>query len=609
MDSQSAAHALNQVAMLLELHGDSRAVVQDYQMAARAIAALDSGALAAVLDAALPPVESKAVGAPRSAAIRKAAAAAAATAVAGLSTATSAVLRDLFETNSSSLLESLQEQTPEGLLEMLLVPGLGPTRIRLIHRGLHIEMLQALELATRDGRLAALPKFGDKTAEKIRKGIADLRASGAPVLWDHANTEAERLRAEIEAHPNVLHAAVAGSIRRRCETVRDVDIVAAVTGSRSVIAAAIAHDTAGVKDVLGGGGRSMTLRFEDGARMDLTCARVEQFAVALWRATGSAAHVRAVTEHAGTRGFTFVGDELRDARGMAVLIETESQLYAKLGLQFVAPELREDAGEVQAARTNTLPRLVCDEDIVGAVHCHSHYSDGGSSIADMARRAMAMGWQYLGISDHSQSNTYAGGLTREAILRQHEEIAELNTTFAEHGENFRVLQGIEADILPCGRVDYDAQFLDRFDFVIASIHSRYGMDERQMTDRILKALDDPHITILGHPTGRLLLTREPYAVDMEAIIQKAGAVGVAVELNADPHRVDIDWQRCRIAKQHGTMVSIGPDAHTPLGLENVALGIATARKGWLEACDILNSRTAQQVLDFARARRVTAVGS
>lgn len=604
MDSQSAAHALNQVAMLLELHGESPAVVQDYQMAARGIAALDDAALSATLHAAVQSIGQTPVGAPRPAAARKAAAAL----IAGLSPAASAVLRDLFETNSSSLLESLQEQTPEGLLEMLLVPGLGPAKIRLIHRGLHIETLQALELATRDGRLAALPKFGDKTAEKIRKGIADLRASGAAVLWGHANTEAERLRAEIEAHPNVIRAAVAGSIRRRCETVRDVDIVAAVRGSRSVIAAAIAHDTAGVKDVLGGGGRSMTLRFEDGARMDLTCVRAEHFAVALWRATGSAAHVRAVMEHADTLGFTFVGDELRDASGVPVPLETEAQLYAKLGLQFVASELREDAGEVQAAGTQTLPQLVRNEDIVGAVHCHSNYSDGGSTIAEMAHSALALGWQYLGISDHSQSNTYAGGLTREAILRQHEEIAELNATFAQRGANFRVLQGIEADILPCGRVDYDAQFLDRFDFVIASIHSRYGMDERQMTDRILKALDDPHITILGHPTGRLLLTREPYAVDMEAIIRKAGAVGVAVELNADPHRVDIDWQRCRIAKQYGTMVSIGPDAHSPLGLENVALGIATARKGWLECGDILNSRTAQQVLDFARARRAVAVG-
>lgn len=590
MDSNSAAHALNQIAMLLELHGEPRATVQDFQAAARQVGQLSErvlelvtadpspdatgdpgpGTLPAVPDAALP------------------------------------ALKELLETNSSSLLESLQEKTPEGLLEMLLVPGLGPAKIRLIHDGLHVETLQDLELAARDGRLASLAKFGEKTADKIRKGIADLRASGAPVLWDHGNNQAQRLNAMIASHGEVVKTAVAGSIRRRNETVRDIDIVAAVSGSPSVVAASVAHSTSGVRDVLGGGGRSITVRFDDGARMDLACVRPEQFALALWRATGSHAHVRAMLEHAANKGFTLAGDELRDANGATISITTEADLYAQLGLDYIEPELREGDGEVAAAASHQLPNLLTNDTIIGAVHCHSQYSDGGATIAEMASAAIALGWQYLGISDHSQSNTYAGGLTREAILQQHEEIAELNAGFERDKINFRVLQGIEADILPCGRVDYDAQFLERFDFVIASIHSRYGMDEKQMTDRVLKSLDDPHITILGHPTGRLLLTREPYAINMNAVIEKAGAVGVAVELNADPHRVDIDWRMCRIAKKHGTLVSIGPDAHSPAGLENIANGIATARKGWLESTDVLNSLTASQVLDFARARRAVA---
>lgn len=586
MDALSAAHALNQVAMLLELHGEPRAVVQEYQSAARHVATLDVERVADLLkqpDTETTKVSDVAV---------------------PVSGTVLPVLRELFESNSSSLLESLQEQTPEGLLEMLLVPGLGPAKIRLIHDGLHVETLQELEQAARDGRLASLPKFGDKTAEKIRKGIADLRASGAPVLWGHANSEAERVRARLAAHPDSLQVAIAGSIRRRAEVVRDIDMVASVIGSPSVAAATLAHATPGVHDVLGGGGRTVTVRFEDGARMDLACVRPEQFAIALWRATGSQAHVRAVTERANARGFMLVGDELRTADGHLVPVASEAELYSTLGMDFIAPELREGEGEVEAAALRALPQLVSMDDVVGAVHCHSHYSDGGATIIDMANAAIALGWRYLGISDHSQSNTYAGGLAREAILRQHEEIATINTAFERDGIEFRVLQGIEADILPCGRVDYDAQFLDRFDFVIASIHSRYGMDERQMTDRVLKALDDPHITILGHPTGRLLLTREPYAIDMRAVIEKAGAVGVAIELNADPHRVDIDWRMCRMAKECGTLVSIGPDAHSPQGLENAALGIATARKGWLQAGDVLNSRSASQVLEFARARRM-----
>ena len=569
--------------MLLELHGEPRAVVQEFQVAARLVGTADTANLERMFASATAPASIGAF---------------------SVGEGVMPVVRELFESNSSSLLESLQEKTPEGLLEMLLVPGLGPAKIRLIHDGLHLETLQELEQAARDGRLASLPKFGDKTAEKIRKGIADLRAAGAPVLWGHAHSEAERLRMSLTAHPDAVQVAIAGSIRRRVETVRDIDMVASVVGSPSVVAATLAHATAGVRDVLGGGGRTVTVRFADGARMDLACVRPEQFAMALWRATGSQAHVRAITERATACGFSIVGDELCDLHGQLIPVASEAELYARLGMEFIAPELREGAGEVEAAVLRTLPTLVCNDDIVGAVHCHSHYSDGGATILEMAQAAMALGWRYLGISDHSQSNTYAGGLAREAILRQHEEIASINASFARDGIEFLVLQGIEADILPCGRVDYDAQFLDRFDFVIASIHSRYGMDERQMTDRVLKALDDPHITILGHPTGRLLLTREPYAIDMEAVIQKAGAVGVAIELNADPHRVDIDWRMCRLAKKFGTVVSIGPDAHSPQGLENAALGVATARKGWLESGDVLNSRSAAQVLEFARARRL-----
>ncbi|MEO7362604.1 MAG: helix-hairpin-helix domain-containing protein, partial [Gemmatimonadaceae bacterium] len=361
MDSQSAAHALNQIAMLLELHGEDRAVVQEYQAAARQVATFSNEALVM----ATMNVEADATGDSSLGVLMD------------VSEKVLAVVRELTDTNGSTLLESLQEQTPEGLLEMLLVPGLGPAKIRLIHDGLHVETLQELESAARDGRLAALPRFGAKTAEKVRKGIADLRASGAPVLWGHAHSDAERLRSALSSHANVVQATVAGSIRRRVETVRDIDIVASVTGSRSVVAAALAHEAAGMRDVLGGGGRTVTVRFEDGARMDLACVRPDQFAVALWRATGSTAHVRAVVEHAASLGYALNGDEFRDGAGALVPIPSEAALYALFGMDFIAPELREGAGEVAAAVSRALPQLVSNEDIVGAVHAHSHYSDGG----------------------------------------------------------------------------------------------------------------------------------------------------------------------------------------------------------------------------------------
>lgn len=580
MNCRSAAHALTQIATLLELHGEDRFTVRAMQIAARAAASAGEHDLADAL-------ARDELGATE------------------LSPSALEVLRDLAETNGSALLERLQEETPEGLLEMLRVPGLGPARIRQIHDGLHIETLQDLEQSARDGRLATLPRFGDKTAEKILKGIADLRATGAFVLWQHARAEAERVRAAMAAHPDVLDVVIAGSIRRRVELVRDIDLVAAVRGSPSVIAAALSQ-TRGVREVLGGGGRALTLRFEDGVSVDLSCVRPEHFALALWRATGSATHVRQLTERASAMGLVLAGDELRGADGALLQVAAERDLYAHLGLAYCEPELREGAGEVDTAARDALPELIERRDLVGALHCHSQYSDGGSSIADMANAARAQGLSYLGVSDHSQSNTYAGGLSRDAILSQHDEIDALNASFVRDGVAFRVLKGIEADILPCGRVDYDADVLDRFDFVIGSIHTRYGMNEQQMTDRVLKALDDPHLTILGHPTGRLLLAREPYAIDLTAVMIKAAQVGVAIELNADPHRLDIDWRACRVAAEHGTMVSIGPDAHSPQGFENLSMGVAVARKGWLAAHNVLNTRSADDVLAFASARRAAA---
>jgi DNA polymerase (family 10) len=579
MDTRSAAHALAQVAILLELRGDDRVSPRLLQGAARVMGTLGDRDLHAALT---------------SDADRKV--------IAELPPMAREILLDLDASNSSSMLERLQEETPEGLLEMLRVPGLGPARIRQIHDGLDIDTLQELDQSARDGRLAALPKFGQKTAERVLRGIADLRATGAYMLWQHGQADAERLRAAIGSHPDVLHVEIAGSIRRRSEVVRDIDIVASVRGAPSVVAASIAH-MPGVKDVLGGGGRVLTIRFHDGVQLDLVCVRPEQFSMALWRTTGSTLHVRQLTELANQRGFVLTGDEVRDRSGALVPVSSEHELYARLGLPYLAPELREGVGELELAARQSIGTLLANDDIVGALHCHSQYSDGGATIAEMAEAARARGWKYLGISDHSQSNTYAGGLTREAIQDQHAEIDALNAEYRAKRIDFLLLKGIEADILPCGRVDYDAAFLDRFDFVIGSVHSRYGMNERQMTDRVLKALDDPHLTILGHPTGRLLLTREPYAIDMNAVIAKAGEVGVAVELNADPHRLDIDWRACRMAREKGTMVSIGPDAHSASGLDHIAMGIGIARKGALGASHVLNSMTAAQVLAFARARR------
>ncbi len=577
MDPRTVAHALNQIGDFLELHGANRFKSAAYRNAARAVLDIQTDDLGPLV---------------RSGELAS---------LHGIGPATHAAIAELVETGESSLLEQLREDTPEGLVEMLRVPGLGTSKIRVIHEGLGVETVHELEEAARDGRLAKLPRFGARTAEKILRGIAQLRESSAYVLYPHALAEARRLLAGVTAHPGIERAEVAGSVRRRREVVRDIDIVAACRGAPAEVAASFAHGP-GVRDVIGVGERTVSIRFVDGTLMDLHCVAPEHFALALWRATGSAEHERAMHERAAARGLAFVDDELRDPSGSALPIGDELALYSALGLEYVEPELREGSGELEAAAAHALPSLITTRDIRGVLHCHSHYSDGKSTIAEMAAAARERGWSYLGISDHSQSAFYAGGLSPDDVLAQHAEIDRVNAEL----DGFRVLKGIEADILVDGRIDYDAELLDRFDYVIASVHSRFALDRAAMTERVLRALDDPHVTILGHPTGRLLLTREPYAIDMDAVIEKAARVGVAVELNADPHRLDVDWRLCRTAKELGCAIEIGPDAHSTSGLDNVEFGIGIARKGWLEASDVLNTRDASEIAARAQARRRAA---
>lgn len=573
MDSRAAAHYLHEIAALLELQGEDPAVGAPFADAARSLAADEPRALKELLKRDRRRFAPEVI----------------------------EVLEQFRDNGDADLLDRLRESTPEGLFEMMRVPGLGTSRIRRIHEGLGIDTLQELEDAARDGRLAKLPRFGARTAEQVLRGISWLKESGAQVLLPHGRAEAERMLAALRRQPGVVRAEIAGAVRRHCETVREVVIVAACVRDPADVAAAFAR-SAGVRDSVGSGTREVSIRFDDGMRLELHCVPQEHFVVTWFRATGSETHVQEVVARAAQRGLRLGAQDLRDADGRVVDLADEPALYSAVGLPWLPPELREGLGEADAAASGTLPALVTLDNIRGVLHCHSQYSDGGASIAELAAAARARGWSYLGVSDHSQSAFYAGGLSAESLARQHEEIDAINSTFAD----FRVLKGVEADILPCGRIDYPTEVLDRFDYVIASVHSRLGMNETQMTDRVLKALDDPHISVLGHPTGRLLLTREPYAINMDAVLEKAGRLGVGVELNADPHRLDLDWRLARLAAKYGAKIEIGPDAHSVDGLDNMPLGIGMARKAWLTADDVINTRSAEDFVAFATARRHAA---
>jgi DNA polymerase (family 10) len=574
MDSRTAAHFLSQIGALLEAKGEHKFKARAYAGAARALIALDTDDLGPLV---------------RSGELAK---------TPGIGPATLGVVRELVETGESSYLAKLREGMPEGLADLMRVPGLNAARIQVIHQALGVETLEDLERVAENGQLADLPRFGKKTADRILKGISILRRNTHLERFPQAALEAHVLVANVVKHPDVIQADVAGSVRRHNEVIADIDIVAECSANPVDVAASFARAPGIKKATLGVEPGSVDLRFVDGTHLDMHCVARGDFAVALWRATGSSAHVEEVMERAKSKGITFEGNKvLRKSKPLA--IPDEETLFAELGLSWIPPEMREATGEVKAAAAGKLPDLVVYDDITGVLHCHSEYSDGTSSIADMAAAARERGWSYIGISDHSELAFYAGGLKRDKILRQHEEIDRLNEGFTD----FRVLKGIEADILADGRLDYDAQTLDQFDYVIGSIHSRFSMDGDAMTKRVLTALEDPHLTILAHPTGRLLLSREPYAIDVEAVIEKAAGMQVALELNCDPHRLDLDWRYCRQAKERGVTIEIGPDAHSPAALDNVHFGIGLARKAWLASREILNTRTADDILRFARRRR------
>jgi DNA polymerase (family 10) len=572
MDKHAAAHVLEQIASILELKGDNEFKVRAFRNAARAVETFAGDFAHAVRTGELGDVK-------------------------GIGTGTLDVVRDLFATGHSTTLETLRRDVPDGLVEMMRISGLGVSKIRALHQQLDISTVAELEVAAHDGRLAALPRFGSRTAEKILRGIAYLRRTGQFRLFHHAHRQAEQLRRGILAFPDVSAVEIAGSVRRRCEIVRDIDLAVGGTAAPREISQRLAGFSA-VRDVVGVGDAAFTVHFEDGTVADIYCGAPESFGPVLAWATGSATHLAQLAAHASARGFVLDASGLsRD--GDAVPCPDEAALYRALGLGVVPPELREGKDELAHAAAGTLPVLVDRADLLGFLHCHTVYSDGANTVAELAEACRAEGYLYAGITDHSENAAFAGGLREEMIAEQHREIDAFNRT----APGIRVLKGVEADILADGSLDYRAEFLDRFDFIIASVHSRLDMDEPAMTARVLKAMDDPHMAILGHPTGRLLLSRDPFPIDMHAVIRGAAERGVAIEINADPQRLDLDWRLCPEARDAGVPISIGADAHNIAGLSNVDVGVGIARKAGLEARDILNTRDVEGFLKHVEARK------
>jgi len=572
VDRRDVAEVLDRIASFMELQGEQPFRVRAFRSSARAVDALPKSIQDAIEDGSL--AGSKGVG-----------------------PATMNIVREVVTTGHSSLLEDLREQVPPGLVDMLAISGLGVAKIRLIHEQLGVDSLPDLEVAAREGRLATLPRFGQKTAENILKGIASLRRASAFRLLHHATEEAHHLTTALDRLPGVLQAQVVGDVRRRMELVQELVIVLVADVPPTDVFDRLA-DLPGIRELAGTDERVVTLRFAGGSSAQIIVTTPVNAGAVLLEATGSWDHLDKLADHARSKGFTLHGAALwRGSEFIAT--PDEATVYRALGLDTVPAELREGRGEIEAAATGTLPDLVETTDLKGLLHCHTSMSDGANSIEDLALAARDAGFQYLGVTDHSQSATLAGGLDPDVMREQAEAINALNARL----DGFRVLKGIEADILVDGNLDYDTEVLAGLDFVIGSIHSRFNMSQEHMTDRLLSAMDNPYLNIIGHPAGRLLMARAPYALDLDAVFAKAAVTGVALEINADPHRLDLDWRLAARARDAGADISIGADAHGVSGLANVRYGVDMARKAWLTAERIPNTKSATEFIAWAKRRR------
>jgi len=491
--------------------------------------------------------------------------------------------------------QKLKASIPAGLLEVMQIPGLGPKKVRALWTQLAVEDLAKLKEVCEAGAVAELKGFGAKTQEKILEGIKNRVAYGKRHRWYEAAAIAEPILAGLRALPQVTLAESAGSLRRARETVGDLDFLVASADPRPVMDWFVAYP--GVKEVTAHGDTKSSVRFENGLQADLRVVPAEQFYFALHHFTGSKEHNVAMRHRALGRGLSMSewGFKAVDERAVAPGAASEEEVFRALGLPWIPPELREGNGEIDAAEAGQLPALVRLADLRGVFHNHTTESDGDHTLDQMAAAAEARGWEYLGISDHSKSSFQAGGLDEARLAKQLADIAALN---ASGRYRLRVLSGSEVDILKDGALDFSDDVLARLDFVVASVHTLFTLDREAQTARIIKAIENEHVDMIGHLTGRLLNKREPYDLDIARIIDAAAANETILELNANPWRLDLDWRWWRRAAEKGVLCSINPDAHAVDQLDFAAHGVRVARKGWLTAAQVLNTRPLPEVLKW-----------
>lgn len=571
MDKHEIAGILNNIGMLLEIKGENFFKSKAYYDAARTVEFLEEDIRALVDEERLKDLK-------------------------GFGAALVQKITELVLTGKLEYYEKLKESIPVGLMEMLRIQGLGPKKVKIIYQELGITTIGELKYACMENRLVKLPGFGEKTQARVLEGIENLRKYAGQYHYPHAYHLAMLIIKDLIDSGSIIRCSEGGSLRRKKETVKDIDILASSDNSEKVMDIFADHPL--VVQVTSKGSTKSSVVLKDGINADLRVVSDHEYPYALHHFTGSKEHNTALRHYAKQMGIKineyglFQGEELIDCKD-------EEDIFNVLRMSYIPPELRENNGEIEAAREGCIPVLIEKSDIKGILHVHTNYSDGANSIEEMIGVCIANGYSYLGITDHSRSAHYAGGLNVDDIKRQHEEIDRLKEKYP----HFLILKGIELEILPDGSVDYDDDVLSWFDFTIASVHSSFKMDEDKMTERVIRAVRNKHVTILGHPTGRILLSREPYKINMNEVIANAANEKVVIEINANPYRLDIDWRLCKAARDAGCRFVICPDAHGISGINDVEYGINVARKGWLGKEDVLNTYDANYLVNVFRQRK------
>lgn len=509
----------------------------------------------------------------------------------------------LVTTGRLPYLDELRASVPPGLIEMLRLPGVGPKKVKALHDALAIDSIDKLKTACEAGDVAKLKGFGEKTAQRILEGINFLGTVGNRVRLDKGLALGERLLEKVRAMPGVIRAELCGSVRRRRETVKDIDIVASAADAGPIMDAFVKLPE--VLQVVGHGETKSSIVAEMALgrekvvlNADLRVVTDEQFPVTILHFTGSKEHNIRLRQRAIERGLSLNEYALT---GWTKKLPDEAAVYKALDLVWVPPELREDTGEVDAAEKDALPELIQVKDIRGVFHNHTTASDGTATLEQMALATKALGLEYFGVGDHSQSLTVANGLSPARIKKQWAEIDELNKKLT----GVTILKGTECDILEDGSLDYSDELLAGFDYVVASVHTLFGLDEAKQTARVCKALSHPAVTMLGHATGRLLLRRDGYKIDLDKVLDAAAAHGKMIEINAQPDRLDLDWKYVKRAKELGIPLVINPDAHSTDDLALYVWGVDVARRGWLTKADVFNTKGVGDVMKELNRRKGT----